>query len=486
MARAFWVEALCLLSTIVSGVAWDPFHIGSSIAKKIEKAGDHLIGNAKAAFEEAMQTVIDQDINPLVDKVNAMILEDAGAVKQDVEDVVANATREIEGLIDHAAFVAQSLMDHEIQEIEDKIIDEAAAKVNACTDHFFQGLDGVLQHLYTVVKKINCMVQGDIDKVYEDVYKLIGTGCVLPDKCCREGGVAFKSLKAMGDSQLYALEICRRTSGLTPATSTTEMQKAYVDAQIIAKKFYCIDYGTGSARDYFTKEYNKWGVKYDFWSHQDARGGGVDIVNSKTGTPLRDDPCGSPVDCYQQAIAKLEQARKEISDKADRSSVDPLIAMQKEELKLFHGDACPDGWTESPLTKGYLLVGRPDGAKSGMQLNSPLANGEKGRVGAHGHSVDDPGHGHAVIDPGHTHASGMHGGSSGPRSASHDYSGHIAYTINTESSLTGISLARATTGIAIPASVVSGLDSTDHYPLSYVLVCQQQASEHIGSAPVMV
>merc|ERR1712232_1390140 len=105
-----------------------------------------------------------------------------------------------------------------------------------------------------------------------DVYKLIGTGCLLPDWCCRQGGLSFRSLKSMGDSQLYDLEICRRTSNLKPTTPTVELQKAYMDSQIIAKKFFCIDFGIGSARDYFTKEYNKSGVKYEFWSHPPVLG----------------------------------------------------------------------------------------------------------------------------------------------------------------------------------------------------------------------
>merc|ERR1711998_417212 len=103
------------------------------------------------------------------------------------------------------------------------------------------------------------MVQGDIDKVYQDIYKLLsGKGCAIPDKCCRDGGVAGKRLTEMGDTQLYALEICRRTSGLDIHTPVEQLKEAYVDCQIAAKKFYCTNFGTATAKDFFTKEYNKW------------------------------------------------------------------------------------------------------------------------------------------------------------------------------------------------------------------------------------
>jgi len=468
--RSSLLFATLLIFTFSHGSnAWDPFGIAGSFRDKIEQAGDHLIGKAKQAFEEAMQDLFDKEINPLIDKVNAMILEDADAIKKDVEEVIQQATQEIDAMVDHAAAVAQALIDHEIDEIKQKIIDETAAKVNDCVDHFFQGVNNVLQKFYETVVKVNCMVQGDIDKVYEDVYKLIGNGCLLPDACCRQQGLSFKTLKSMGDSQLYGLEVCRRTSDITEKTPVTELLKAYMDCQIVSKKFYCIDFGTGSARDYFTKEYNAWGVKYDFWNHQNIK-----KVQQGKGLGF-DAPCSSPVDCYQQAIAKLDQARQEIAGKADAAKLQPLLDMQSQQLAIFYGDSCPPGWTESSLTRGFTLVGRPDGGKTGTQLNSPLKAGEKGRVGSHGHAVVDPGHAHSVHDPGHSHQSGMRGGTQGPKGASHDDSGPVDYSIRTSAEATGVSVTGSQTGVTVPVGPASGLDSTDHLPLSYVLVCQKSA-----------
>ena len=35
------------------------------------------------------------------------------------------------------------------------------------------------------------------------------------------------------------------------------------------------------------------------------------------------------------------------------------------ELKVFTTAECPPGWSEASATKGYVLVGRPEGASSG-------------------------------------------------------------------------------------------------------------------------
>lgn len=473
---------LALLSLLTTGVrAWDPFGLLGSARKAIEEAGEHLVGNAKEAFEESMQKLFDDDITPLVNKVNAMAMEDIGVLKNDVEEIVNDATEQIKELIDHAASVAQHLIDKTIDEIKEKIIDETAQKIMDVEDHFFQGLNSFLQKFYETVKKINCMAQGDINLIYEEIYKLLGKGCTFfPDKCCREGGVAGKRLTDMGDTQLYGLHVCRRTSDLDAKTPVQKLEDAYVDCQILAKKFYCTNFGAATAKDLFTKEYNKWGVKYDFWAHPNK---GHDDAVMHEPTWAGNSSCNTPLECYKEAISKLEEARAEIKDKADMAVVQPLIdaqakeeAVQAEELKVFHGDSCPDGWVEAEVTKGYLLVGRPQDGSTGNQINSPLSNGEASRVGPHGHqaSVVDNGHGHGVTDPGHSHSFQVHDNRAG-------YVGGGVWTDldqygHTSRETTGITIDSATTGVQVSVQDTQ----SEGYPLAYVLLCQRAPTSRAG------
>jgi hypothetical protein len=57
---------------------------------------------------------------------------------------------------------------------------------------------------------------------------------------------------------------------------------------------------------------------------------------------------------------------------------------------------CPDGTVEVNATKGRVLLGKPDGGKTGAVYNRPLDAGEVGRSSPHSHAV-------TVTDPGHTH-----------------------------------------------------------------------------------
>ena len=130
--------------------------------------------------------------------------------------------------------------------------------------------------------------------------------------------------------------------------------------------------------------------------------------------------CGTPFECWTKAMAALQTAEAMVKDAENRTNaaeeaLEKATAGLKDELKLFHGNTCPDGWVESSLTKGYLLVGRPQNGTSGTQLNHALTKDEHSRVGPHSHdvSITDSGHSHGIDDPGHSHRQGAGHANSG-------------------------------------------------------------------------
>jgi hypothetical protein len=76
----------------------------------------------------------------------------------------------------------------------------------------------------------------------------------------------------------------------------------------------------------------------------------------------------------------------------------------KLEMYVDGRTACPDDTVEVHATKGMVLLGRPDGGKTGDVFNRPFDAGEVGRSPPHSHAVkvNDPGHTHVGIvnDPG--------------------------------------------------------------------------------------
>jgi hypothetical protein len=165
--------------------------------------------------------------------------------------------------------------------------------------------------------------------------------------------------------------------------------------------------------------------------------------------------------------------------KADNAEIKATIgAPAPGELRLFAADACPTGWAEFNRTQGYLLAGRPDGAKAGTQLNRPLEAGEAGRAPPHAHdvAVSDPGHTHAatVKDPGHDHFTMNSNGAGGAISIVQSVVGVTAVRsqMPTYPGFTGIEVINNASKSAIDISI-SANDGGEHYPLVYVLICQK-------------
>jgi hypothetical protein len=146
------------------------------------------------------------------------------------------------------------------------------------------------------------------------------------------------------------------------------------------------------------------------------------------------------------------------------------------ELKLFVDGrtVCPDDTVEVHVTKGMVLLGRPDGGKSGEVFNRPFDAGEIGRSSPHSHIVYDHGHTHVGIvnDPGHSHTIEHAGGDGTPGL---QWGGNALLSHgSTRVNKTGISVENivSKTGISIE---MDPNDPGEHLPLVYVLICQKVA-----------
>jgi hypothetical protein len=138
---------------------------------------------------------------------------------------------------------------------------------------------------------------------------------------------------------------------------------------------------------------------------------------------------------------------------------------------------CPDGTVEVNATKGRVLLGKPDGGKTGAVFNRPLEAGEVGRSPPHTHAVtvDDPGHTHVGIvnDPGHGHQSPLFNNKGGNRA--HFTGNDGRSNLETSTNKTGISIENLPAKSAVSVSVDAN-DAGEHLPLLvYVLICQKVA-----------
>ncbi len=115
---------------------------------------------------------------------------------------------------------------------------------------------------------------------------------------------------------------------------------------------------------------------------------------------------------------------------------------------FFNLASCPNGWTELTSARGRYLVGLPSGGTLASTAGTALTNLENRAVGAHAHTVTDPGHSH-------TYSSSV--GTSG---ASNGWTGQ-ATSAQTSTGMTGITIGNA--------GSVAGTNA----PYIQLLVCQK-------------
>jgi hypothetical protein len=176
---------------------------------------------------------------------------------------------------------------------------------------------------------------------------------------------------------------------------------------------------------------------------------------------------------------RLEAANAQM--KAKISQLESQRDMTAGELKFFVDGrtVCPDGTVEVNATKGRVLLGKPEGGKTGAVFNRPLDAGEVGRSPPHSHAVtvDDPGHTHVGIvnDPGHGHDLPEGGESGKGKMATAPKRATVpAVGFATTTNKTGISVENLPTKSAVSVSIDAN-DAGEHLPLVYVLICQKVA-----------
>jgi hypothetical protein len=188
-------------------------------------------------------------------------------------------------------------------------------------------------------------------------------------------------------------------------------------------------------------------------------------------------------DTFSEIREELAQMKAEMKKIAQLEAEITVLKAQRNatnagKLEFFVDGrtVCPDGTVEVNATKGMVLLGRPEGGKTGAVFNRPLDAGEVGRSPPHSHAVtvNDPGHTHVGIveDPGHSHTERV-GQNSGSEFRGWDVEGtgtlFTATGLTTTTSKTGISIENLPTKSAVSVSID---DTGEHIPLVYVLICQ--------------
>ena len=318
------LRLLCavLLVSCVHGCSF--FDIECKLNAFVQKVASGLIDKAQQAFQQAMDHVFDRDISPLLDKAIAAIDAGIDKVDKDVNETINHIESSIEKIIQDAAQTANALASNVTHDIEE-IIRKATTAMEQVENTFYQDASNLLAQINQIVQKGQCMEASGAKQIQDQLYKLLKSldPYYRVSSCWRSLGYKITmSLEDLTDIQLYNYQKeCTLLNKITPSTPIEGpggILETYAQGQLYAAEYYCIGETANAPafQDVLSKEWLWWGVQYNFWKNKGS------LKNRSRHTPeanqggamqrLKDDPCGTPVECYAQAIKALEEAEQKI------------------------------------------------------------------------------------------------------------------------------------------------------------------------------
>ena len=316
------LRVLCvmvLLATCAQGCSF--FDLKCKVESSIESVGSELIDKAAQAFEQAMDHVFDQDIIPLLDKVEAAVNAGIDKVDKDINETIDHILSAIETIIQDAAQTANALAGNVTHDVE-VIISKAASAMEQVVDTFYQDASRLLAEINQIVKKGQCMEAGGAKQIQDDIYKLLKELNPLYRFSACWHALGYKismSLEDLTDIQLYTYQkectLLNKITPTTPIEGPGGILDTYAQGQLYAAEYYCIGETANAPafEDVLSKEWLWWGVQYNTWKKIASKKRNLHTVDTGQGTQrLEDDPCGTPVECYAEAIKALNEAEQKI------------------------------------------------------------------------------------------------------------------------------------------------------------------------------
>jgi hypothetical protein len=196
--------------------------IDSGIQSKV----DSLVGPAKQAFLDVINVLFDQKLTPMINSINdklASRLDQAG-------ELINNAEKGIDEIIDTAASQIETAGDKITAEIKDRIIDESFNRADALESKVMVDID-------KFIERIDCLFEGKMDKVQLWVQSQF---TVIPHPWDRCYGYSIV-LPASDDYPAhYKIKRCEYLRQLDNSRTIRELKENYWNLSYLAREFSCV------------------------------------------------------------------------------------------------------------------------------------------------------------------------------------------------------------------------------------------------------
>lgn len=241
----------CSIRSSIS--SWFGDIVDDMVKGVFDHAGE-LIEKAKQAFIEAMDTLFDQKLIPLISQIDSMIHRNLGQIDEIIQKTIDNFKISVIEIVNNAAKQAKELIGQTIEDIKKKIIDNFFEKVTELEGKVVSDIILILNRIDETIYKLSCFAQSIEIRIRDDLTKSLSfipnpfNRCrIAIDKLFPGHYLRWKPLFWYAPNELYELKKCYLISPLTETTPIKSVLMAYRDLEFLAAEMRCLSIAFGAS-----------------------------------------------------------------------------------------------------------------------------------------------------------------------------------------------------------------------------------------------
>ena len=230
-----------------------------------DRAGE-LIEKAKQAFQQSMDKLFDEKLDPMLKEIDAMIYRNLGKIDETIQHTIDNFKNSVLEIINTAAQQAKDLIGSTIDQIKEKIIrysfDRAMELESIVMNDIviiLNKIDETIYHLTCSAKAIEMQIRDDLMQSLWLIPNPLDSCRIQLDQRFPGHYLRWKLFSWYEPNELYEYRKCYLTIKITEKTPIDSVLLAYRDLELRASEMRCLSvaYAATSNLVYYIKEMSK-------------------------------------------------------------------------------------------------------------------------------------------------------------------------------------------------------------------------------------
>lgn len=273
----------CIL-TPIKAWSWDPLGLGGNIGKMkdamneiVEKviAGEgQIIEQTRQGVNQVIDKLFDEKFVNLIAQIQAMIDKNLNRINEIIQQEIDLLFNRISDLVNQIATRAKELIDHTVEEIKTKIIDEFFAKADALCANITAEVIQILDKIDNLIYQTSCSEQALVDKITRNIVNALPSIPNPFDSCRKQINGKFpghdllwKFFSSYTTNELYEYKKCLYFIDINEKTPVQSILLAYRDLEALAGDMRCAAVALRLTENifYYVDEMTKCVTKIDLW-----------------------------------------------------------------------------------------------------------------------------------------------------------------------------------------------------------------------------